>query len=71
MWMQWGNKFQSPGLNSMKRALAIRKHNLLMTAGSDSHHLDGLGGGGMSFFERLNSIEDFIQAVKNQAYTLT
>jgi len=54
-----------------ERALAYaKKHNLPMTAGSDSHHLDSLPGGGMEFYERLNSIEDFVRAVKDQAYIL-
>lgn len=54
-----------------ERALAYaQKHNLLMTAGSDSHHLDGLHGGGMVFNKKINSIGDFIRAIKEQTYTL-
>lgn len=41
-----------------------QEHNLLMTAGSDIHSIDLLGGG-MLFERRLTDIHDFIKAVQN------
>lgn len=41
------------------------KHNLPVTAGSDAHSRDLLYGG-VAFSRRLNSVEDYIKAVKNR-----
>ncbi len=41
-----------------------QKHNLYRTYGSDTHIAEALRGGGMVFPEPLNSIHDFINAVK-------
>ncbi|NLJ40559.1 MAG: histidinol phosphatase [Clostridiales bacterium] len=49
------------------RALAYaRKHSLLQISGSDSHHIDGLYGGGMEFDYEIKSIDEFIDAVKRK-----
>lgn len=48
-----------------------RKYHLPMTAGSDVHTTD-IFGGGMAFKRKLNSIQDFCQAVKSgEDYLLT
>lgn len=48
-----------------------KKHNFPMTAGSDIHTTDLLGGG-MAFKRKLSSIEDFIEAVlSKEDYALT
>jgi len=48
-----------------KKAVAYaKKHHLLITAGSDTHHADLLLGGGMTFSHRLDTIADFISAVR-------
>lgn len=39
-------------------------YDLPMTSGSDSHSVDGIGGGGMEFEVKIKSIEDFIRLVK-------
>ncbi len=55
---------QDPGFD--RKALEYaRENHLAMTAGSDSHHLDRLFGGGMVFDRPLADIQDFIRAVKN------
>ena len=46
------------------------QHSLIMTAGSDSHHTDGLFGGGMEFDDEIKSIKEFIEAVKRREYIL-
>jgi hypothetical protein len=51
------------------KALAFaREHSLPQTSGSDSHHVHMLYGGGMEFDCELNTIEEFIQAVKEEKY---
>lgn len=46
-----------------ERALTYaREHRFLMTAGSDMHFTDLLGGG-MAFADRLSDINDYVQAV--------
>lgn len=48
-----------------ERALELaREYSLYQTAGSDTHSIDCMYGGGMFFDHELNSIEEFIQAVK-------
>ena len=48
-----------------------RQHGLPMTAGSDIHRTDLLGGG-MAFRRKLESIQDFMEAVRNgEDYLLT
>lgn len=48
-----------------------KKHDLPMTAGSDIHNT-ALFGGGVAFKRRLESIQDFIQAVRSgEDYVLT
>ncbi len=48
-----------------------RQHGLPMTAGSDIHKTDLLGGG-MAFRRKLKSIQDFMEAVRNgEDYLLT
>jgi hypothetical protein len=55
-----------------ERAIAYAKeHGFFMTAGSDIHSTKLLGGG-MAFRRRLESVQDFIAAVKNgEDYVLT
>ncbi len=54
-----------------EKAMAYaQKHSLLQTSGSDSHHLDGLFGGGMEFDYEIKSIEEFIEAVRRKDYIL-
>ncbi len=49
-----------------QNALAYaKKYDFPQTSGSDIHHVD-LYGGGMAFSHKLNSISDFITAVKNR-----
>lgn len=43
-----------------------KKYSLYQTAGSDTHDIDCMYGGGMEFDRELVSIEDFIEAVKEQ-----
>ena len=54
------------------KALAYaREHGLPLTAGSDIHSVELLGGG-MAFKRRLSSVQDFIQAVTGEEdYILT
>lgn len=48
-----------------------KKHNFIMTAGSDMHVTDLLGGG-MAFSSKLGGIEDFIAKItKRESYVLT
>ncbi len=50
-----------------ERALELaQKYSLYQTAGSDTHDIDRMYGGGMEFDRELESIEEFIQAVKEQ-----
>lgn len=50
-----------------EKALELAKeYSLYQTAGSDTHDIDCMHGGGMEFDRELGSIEDFIQAVKEQ-----
>jgi len=55
-----------------ERALAYaNEHHLPMTAGSDIHNINLLGGG-MAFKRRLSSISDFVKAVlEGEDYILT
>lgn len=55
-----------------ERAIAYaRGHNLFLTAGSDIHHTD-LPGCGMAFRRRMESIQDFTDALRNgEDYVLT
>lgn len=54
-----------------KRAIAYaNKHKLLITAGSDVHSVEMLGGG-VVFRKRLTSIHDYIAAIKSGEYVLT
>ena len=46
------------------------KHGLLQTAGTDSHRVDKIHGYGMEFEHEIETIEDFIQGIKKQRYTL-
>lgn len=47
-------------------------HKLSVTAGSDAHSVNAFLGGGMLFKRKLNSIQDFINAIKNnEDYILT
>ncbi|HKM34257.1 MAG TPA: PHP domain-containing protein [Lachnospiraceae bacterium] len=43
-----------------------QKYNFPQTAGSDIHSVDLLGGG-MAFQNKLNNIQDYMQAVKNRS----
>lgn len=54
-----------------ERAIAYaREHGLPMTAGSDIHTTELLGGG-MAFARKLSSIQDFIDAFREEDYLLT
>lgn len=54
-----------------EKALAYaKKHSLLQTAGSDTHHTDRLYGSGMEFNYEIKSIEEFIKGLKRQDYRL-
>ena len=49
------------------QALAYAKrYGLAMTAGSDGHDAREMRGGGMRFATELNTIEDFIRAVRTR-----
>lgn len=58
-----------PSFNVLAAKYAM-KNNLLTTSGSDSHFLNRGSWGGMEFSHELNSIEDFISAVKSKSYKL-
>lgn len=54
--------------NPMYDKLAVeyaKKHNLPITAGSDSHHVKLLGGG-MAFKRKFYSVSDYIEAIKTK-----
>lgn len=53
------------GFDRLAKEYAI-KHNLPQTGGSDIHSVN-LFGGGMAFQSKLNSIQDYIQAVKSRS----
>lgn len=54
-----------------RKALEYAKeHSLIQTAGTDSHHIDSLYGAGMEFSYEIKSIEDLIQAIKGNDYSL-
>ena len=52
--------------NDLAMAYA-KEHGLPVTSGSDYHELEDLGRGGMIFDQEINSIEDYIRAVRSQA----
>ncbi len=41
-----------------------RKHQLLMTSGSDAHNPDEVYGGGIAFTREIHSMDEFIQAMR-------
>ena len=50
-----------------EKALALAKeYSLYQTMGSDTHSIDCMNGYGMEFDYEINSIEEFIQAVKEK-----
>jgi len=61
----WNASHTNPKFDERALELA-RKYSLYQTAGSDTHDIDCMFGGGMEFDRKLDSIEDFIQAVKEQ-----
>jgi len=56
---------RDPAFNRQAKRYA-QKYKLLQTAGSDTHYAQGFAGGGMAFARKLDSMEDFIRAVKNR-----
>ena len=59
----------NPEFNEKALAYA-KKHGLIQTSGSDSHHVDGIFGGGIGFYHKIGSIEEFIEALKVGDYIL-
>lgn len=53
----------NPRFDELALELA-EKHSLYRTSGSDTHSAGNLSGGGMQFGHRLDSIDEFIKAVK-------
>lgn len=52
-----------------QKALAYAQlHGLLMTAGSDTHSANGIKPGAMVFPNRIQSIKEFITAIRNETY---
>jgi histidinol phosphatase-like PHP family hydrolase len=61
----WNASHINPKFDERAFELA-KKYSLYQTAGSDTHDSNYIFGGGMEFDRKLESIEDFIQAVKEQ-----
>jgi len=56
---------KNPEFNEKARKYA-EKYGLLQFSGSDAHHTDRIFGGGMAFDREINTIFDFIEAVKSR-----
>ena len=54
---------KNPAWNNMAMEYA-KKHNLVMTSGSDQHHAPMIGGG-MVFGRKMTDIRDLCQAIRN------
>ena len=56
---------RDPSFNDQALAMA-RKFDMVMTAGSDAHHVDSVRGGAMKFPRALETMDDLIAALRNR-----
>jgi len=59
----------NPRYDERAKAFAAQ-HGLLETAGSDTHSVYSLTGGGMEFEQEINSMDDFVREVKGRRYRI-